>query len=161
MKVEHRTGDLFKTAILHIVHGCNAQGVMGSGVARIVRDDFPEAYEEYVRAHKECIDGMSFTEAMFTKSSGLPMGMIQLVPSNGKVIINAITQERFGPPPTRYVSYDAVADAFHNINKVLAGHVTHVAMPRIGAGLGGGDWNVIEAIIASEMTQVQPVVYTP
>jgi len=161
MKVEHRSGDLFKTDILHIVHGCNAQGVMGSGVARIVRDEYPEAYAEYVKFHKEGLDGMSFTEMIFKNGPGLPLGMIQLVPSNGKVIINAITQERFGPPPTRYVSYDAVAEAFHNINKVLTGHVTHVAMPRIGAGLGGGDWDVIEAIIASEMTQVRPVVYTP
>lgn len=161
MQVEHRQGNLFDTDILHIVHGCNAQGVMGSGVARIVRDEYPEAYEEYVRAYKEGADGMSFTEMLFTKSSGLPMGMIQMVPSNGKVIINAITQEQFGPAPTRWVSYDAVADAFRSINKALAGQATQVAMPRIGAGLGGGDWNVIEAIIASEMTQVQPVVYTP
>jgi hypothetical protein len=33
-------------------------------------------------------------------------------------------------------------------------------MPQIGAGLGGGDWQVIEAIIESEMTDIQPVVYT-
>jgi O-acetyl-ADP-ribose deacetylase (regulator of RNase III) len=36
---------------------------------------------------------------------------------------------------------------------------THVAMPQIGAGLGGGDWTVIAAIIESELTDVQPVVY--
>ena len=32
-------------------------------------------------------------------------------------------------------------------------------MPLIGAGLGGGDWNVISAIIQSECKDVTPVVY--
>jgi O-acetyl-ADP-ribose deacetylase (regulator of RNase III) len=34
-----------------------------------------------------------------------------------------------------------------------------VAMPKIGAGLAGGDWNVIEKIIEEECKGVQPVVY--
>jgi len=32
-------------------------------------------------------------------------------------------------------------------------------MPKIGAGLAGGDWNVIAAIIEEEFTAVQPIVY--
>jgi O-acetyl-ADP-ribose deacetylase (regulator of RNase III) len=88
------------------------------------------------------------------------MGTIVPVVTNGKVIINAITQHDFGPDGKRYVSYDAVSEAMQEINLYCkAGRYDQVAMPQIGAGLGGGDWTVIEAIIESELTDVQPVVY--
>lgn len=147
MKIQYRKGNLFETDIEHIVHGCNAQGVMGSGVARIVRDDYAAAYEFYKAQHA---------------AHGLKLGDVQFVPANGKTIVNAVTQHLFGKPvePTRFVDYDAVADCMKTINQVLklSGY-TEVAMPQIGAGLGGGDWTVIEQIIEQHLTDVQPVVY--
>ncbi len=38
-------------------------------------------------------------------------------------------------------------------------NISIIAMPQIGSGLGGGDWQVIAAIIESRLTRVQPVVY--
>jgi O-acetyl-ADP-ribose deacetylase (regulator of RNase III) len=88
------------------------------------------------------------------------MGTIIPVETNGKVIINAITQHDYGRDGGRYVSYDAVSDAMLNINDWCVKYgETHVVMPQIGAGLGGGNWNVIEAIIESHLIKVQPVVY--
>lgn len=147
MKIEYIKGNLFETDIEHIVHGCNAQGVMGSGVARIVRDDYADAYEFYKAQHA---------------AHGLKLGDVQFVPANGKTIVNAITQHLFGKPaePTRFVDYDAVADCMKTVNDALKlGGYKKVAMPMIGAGLGGGDWTVIEKIIEQQLTDVQPVVY--
>ena len=39
-------GDVFDSFLYPssmVVHGCNAKGVMGSGVARVVRNNFPAA----------------------------------------------------------------------------------------------------------------------
>ena len=60
----------------------------------------------------------------------------------------------------KYVSYDAIDEAMLNLDYVLTiyseipfvGNVNKflskdISMPKIGAGLGGGNWNVIEAII--------------
>lgn len=147
MKIKYIKGNLFATDIEHIVHGCNAQGVMGSGVARIVRDDYPAVYNFYVEQYNKY---------------GLKLGDVQFVHDNGKTIVNAITQHLYGKPaePTRFVDYDAVADCIKTVNQVLklSGY-TDVALPMIGAGLGGGDWRVIEQIIEREMIDVQPVVY--
>jgi O-acetyl-ADP-ribose deacetylase (regulator of RNase III) len=145
MKIEYRKGNLFDTDITHIAHGCNAQGVMGSGVARIVKEQYFDAYRFYAEQHSK---------------HGLALGDVQFVPANGKVIINAVTQNLFGKTVNRYVDYEAVADCMYAINQQLSliGE-THVAMPQIGAGLGGGDWSVIAAIIESEITDIQPVVY--
>lgn len=152
MKIEYVEGDLFTTNIPLIVHGCNAQGVMGSGVAKIIRERFPRAYEKYREA--------------YTKGT-LELGSIIAVPcydvknSNVPVaIVNAITQEFYGRDGKRYVSYDAVAESMSKINRMAEEYeFKAVAMPRIGAGLGGGNWNVIEAIIESELKSVKPFVY--
>lgn len=146
MKIEYRKGNLFDTDILHIVHGCNAQGVMGSGVAKIVKEQYFDAYKFYAEQYDE---------------HGLKLGDVQFVPANGKVIVNAITQDNFGRTGEKFVDYEAVANCMKSINKLLKlNGESHVAMPQIGAGLGGGDWTVIAAIIESEMTDIQPVVYT-
>lgn len=145
MKIQYIDGDMFKSDINYLAHGCNAQGVMGSGVAAIVRRDFTQAYDEYVARHK---------------IKPWELGEVQFVPSNGKVIINAITQKFFGRDGYRYVSYDAVAEAMYEINARLKDHENpRLGMPKIGAGLGGGDWNVIASIIESELKDVQPTVF--
>lgn len=80
MKIEYINGDLFSTNVRTIAHGCNAQGVMGSGVAKIVKALYPEAFSEY--------------RAVNIKS-GLVLGEIITVPckNKDKIIINAITQK--------------------------------------------------------------------
>lgn len=145
MKIEYRKGNLFETDILHIAHGCNAQGVMGSGVARIVRDQYFPAFKYYLEQYDK---------------HGLKLGEVQFVPANDKVIVNAITQNLYGRDGRRFVNYEAVAECMYTINcKLKLSGETHIAMPQIGAGLGGGDWRVIEAIVESELADIQPVVY--
>jgi len=148
MRIQYVKGDLFSTDIELILHGCNSKGVMGSGVARLVRERFPGTYEAY----------------QLWCSKGFRLGQYLAVPERGKVVINAVTQqeygktaEQLGPNPVRYVSYDAVAEIMHSLNKVYADST--IAMPMIGAALGGGDWAVISAIIESECKTIQAVVY--
>jgi O-acetyl-ADP-ribose deacetylase (regulator of RNase III) len=154
MKIEYIKGDLFSTNITTIVHGCNAQGVMGSGVAKIIRDAYPKAYDRY-RKEYELHQHLKLGDVI-----PVPCGDRVNDADNFKIIVNAITQDFYGRDGTRYVSYDAVADSMHKINKFCDVYgITEIAMPQIGAGLGGGDWNVIAAIIESELTDIQPVVY--
>ena len=151
MKIEYRKGNLFDTDIKLIVHGCNAHGVMGSGVAKIVRDDYPKAYEDYKAGYKLARDNGEFA---------LEMGSVIFVETNGKIIGNAVTQYNYGGDGTRYVDYEAISDAMHEIiDYCKDNNLTEFAMPQIGAGLGGGNWEIISRIIEDEMTDVTPVVY--
>jgi O-acetyl-ADP-ribose deacetylase (regulator of RNase III) len=147
MRIEYITGDLFSTHIRTIVHGCNAQGVMGSGVAKIVREQYPEAYLAYRKVYESATD---------KHLSSLPLGAVYYSESRGKIILHAITQKFYGRDNRRYVSYDAISEAMKRINSM---EITEIAMPQIGAGLGGGDWTVISAIIESELKSVKPYVY--
>lgn len=145
MKIIYKQGDLFQCSENIILHGCNSQGVMGTGVAKLIREKYPSAYTTYLAGYME-------------------LGTVTYaVQDDGKVIMNAVTQEFYGRQKDRvYVSYQAIEDALQRINW-WASHSKDkslvIAMPKIGAGLGGGDWEVIEGIIEKESTHFQPVVY--
>lgn len=167
MKIEYKTGDMLNPPLdereLIITHGCNAQGVMGSGVAKAIRDLYPEAYKGY---------------RDWYETHGLKVG--DIVPVNidhkqttkgfryGRYVINAVTQEFYGRDPSRvYVSYEGLRAAMREINNNVlvrlrsdsAGEPERVAMPLIGAGLANGKWSIIAPIIEEEATIFQPVVY--
>lgn len=116
-----------------IVHGCNCQGVMGSGIAREIKERFPKVFDVY---HKG------------------PLRMGEIIPvmvTEKKWIVNAMTQFGFGHGK-RQVDYDAVANAFERTVEFaeslrLTGNDLPILFPKIGAGLGGGDWEIIAKII--------------
>lgn len=124
-----------------IVHGCNAQGVMGSGVAKQLRDKYPDIYTEYV------------THLEYLKLEQYPLlGVVSFVAIPGMpdlIVANAITQEFYGRDPgTQYVSYEAIFVAMATClafarNKDIDIHIPFM----IGAGLGGGDLATIKSII--------------
>ncbi len=146
-KITYVSGDLFETHCRIIAHGCNARGVMNSGVAKIVRSEYPGAYEQYRNL------GLA---------GCLTTGHVDIyVAPDSRIIANLITQSGYGYDGERYVSYDAVATACDTLDKHCARlGITEVAMPRIGAGLGGGNWEVIEAIIETSFAYAKPIVYT-
>jgi O-acetyl-ADP-ribose deacetylase (regulator of RNase III) len=143
MQIEYVNGDLLTTDIRHIIHGCNSHGVMGSGVAKAIRDKYPQAYRDYNDKYN---------------NTGLELGSIVVsVQGDGKVIHNAITQQDYGRDPNRvYVSYWAIANAFRHVD---SWGIKYIAMPKIGAGLANGDWKVIASIIENTLTKTQPIVY--
>ena len=154
MKIEYIKGDLFSTHIVTIVHGCNAQGVMGSGIAKIIRERYSKAYDRY-RKEYEVNNHLKLGRII-----PVPCGDRINDPKNFKIIVNAITQEFYGKDGKRYVSYDGVAESMKSINHFYEIYgISELAMPQIGAGLGGGDWNVLAAIIESEFKSVKPYVY--
>lgn len=143
MQIEYVKGDLLQTEVKHLIHGCNSKGVMGSGVAKVLREKYPRAYQDYNDSYN---------------SYGLELGTIIVsVQDDGKVIHNAITQKDYGRRDDRiYVSYWAIAEAFRKIN---SWGIKEIAMPKIGAGLANGDWNVISAIIENTLIDTKPFVY--
>lgn len=126
-----------------IVHQTNCQGQMGGGIAKEIRARFPHVYDVYRARYEE---------------RGWNLGQIQVVGIEAdRYIINLMGQEFYGGPPTRWTSYDALAEGFTKVNKEvleyneITGNLLPVRFPLIGAGLGGGKWEIIEAIIKSTL----------
>tara|TARA_Y100000588_G_C13812064_1_gene735569 strand:+ start:453 stop:686 length:234 start_codon:yes stop_codon:yes gene_type:complete len=47
----------------------------------------------------------------------------------------------------RRVDYDSLILCLKNVNEYALENNMEIHMPKIGTGLGGGDWNIIEEII--------------
>ena len=128
-----------------IVHGCNCQGVMGSGIARTIRERYPKVYEEYADHHKKF---------------GLQLGDIQVIKvDEDKYIVNAMTQHLYGSS-RRFANYEAIAECFESIESVrqTINPKLPVVFPKIGAGLAQGDWKIIHRIIDS-IIKVKKILY--
>jgi len=142
--IEYRKGNLFAEKHPIIAHGVNCQGVMGAGVALIVKTRYPEAYKDYLHFCS-------------TRDPEHLLGKVRISEDNGQLIAHMFTQYNTGYSG-RFVSYDAVDDCLLD-SRLAEMKLEHIAMPKIGSGLGGGKWEVIEAIINHRLKNHKVVVY--
>jgi len=155
--IEQKTiiGNIFDCKENIIVHQVNMKKKMGSGIAKQIRERFPNVYESYMKHDGE-------------------LGEVYIVPVNVEVseglhvrkfIANMYSQNNYGYDGMQYTNYDAMRKAFND----LAYHMTEsnncgnnmsLAIPYgIGCGLGGGDWDVVSEIIYDELYNVEYRIY--
>jgi O-acetyl-ADP-ribose deacetylase (regulator of RNase III) len=154
-------GDLLSNQVGVIVHGCNAQGRMGSGVAAGVKARFPKAYEVYREAYLMTVDNQHQLEGGFKRdelpvisSTGgsLKLGSITVAHVLPELwIVNGVTQDFYGNNGACFTDYEAVKAVFINVKHFLdqidPALKLPLLFPKIGAGRGGGDWTKIVQII--------------
>lgn len=120
-----------------IVHGCNCFCTMGGGIARVIQEEFPEAYAAdliTVKGDRKKLGTFSFATVI----------------RNGRevTIVNGYTQYNFHGAEV-LVDYHAVRRLFARIREEFPGK--RIGYPKLGAGLAGGDWQIISTIIAEEL----------
>jgi len=130
-------GDLLQLALGGafdvIVHGANCQCTMGAGIAKALRERFPEAYDAdlgTVKGDRGKLGSHSCAEIVRGETRF--------------VVVNAYTQFDYRGAGVK-VDYDAIGSAFRRVKIDFSGQ--RIAYPRIGAGLAGGDWDRIARII--------------
>lgn len=128
-----------------VVHGCNAQGQMNSGIAGEIHQRFPSVFNEYAKVYKE--KGLNLGSVIFCS----PL----VKEKRGFWVANGITQEFYGRDPnTVYVDYTAVRQVFRTVYEHAKKLNLEVHFPKIGAGLANGSWDVISIIIEEELKDV-------
>lgn len=135
--IKYVKGDLLNAEQNIIVHQVNCQGVMGSGVAKAIRAKYPEAYRRYFQMYRASFDSR-FSDPL--------LGQAQLITIDDKTIVNLFGQDNYLPRGITHTSYDALVIGF---NEIKSSTKEDLAMPKIGCGLGGGDWKIVSAIIES------------
>lgn len=121
-----------------IMHQVNCQGVMGSGIAKEIRELYPAVWTKFTKKSHEHLPSEL-------------LGQVQLVRVTDTLwIANLFAQENYGRDGKRYTSYDALDTCFKTLADLAVAHQfasSDIHHPLIGAGLGGGSWEVIEALI--------------
>ena len=88
-------------------------------------------------------------------ASNLTLGMFDLVQVEDDIwVANMVAQHdtrpnKVGVPPIRY---GALENALKGVAAVAKSYNATVHMPRIGTGLAGGDWDLIEKIIIKTLS---------
>ncbi len=133
--------DVTKTTYGVVAHGCNCQGVMGSGVALAIRKRWPTVYERYQAFVA------SYRKDHHPDMSGL-LGVQQIInvtepmmPSNSLFVANLFTQEYYGGDGKVYANLDAVVSGLDATLAFCKGANLPLYLPRIGCGLGGLNWD--------------------
>ena len=128
--IVERTGDLFSTECPALGHGVNTLGSMGAGIAVEFRRRWPAMYDAY---REEC------------RSGRLQPGGIFVYQAPDRLIVNLATQRRVGRGAARL---EWVRQAAHATAQLS---VAGLALPRIGAGLGGLRWADVRAVLEEEL----------
>lgn len=88
------------------------------------------------------------------KRRNFELGNVQAVPVTGGYVLNMCAQNGLrsaqNPHP---IDYTALETCLKKAQDFATRQNLEVHMPMIGAGLAGGDWQVIEAIIQKTITQ--------
>ena len=144
--VQYVSGDLIELAkggeFDVILHGCNCHCTWGAGIAKYMRYAFPEAY----RADANTRRGDENKLGKYS-SHHYP---------NGLTVVNCYTQYGWNAIK-KSVDYTAVEKVFERVAINFKGK--KIGLPKIGAGLGGGDWNIIEGLLNKHLPNAVVVEY--
>ncbi|EKD88153.1 MAG: hypothetical protein ACD_35C00035G0003 [uncultured bacterium] len=148
--IEYKRGDILKEHAEALVNTVNCVGIMGRGIALQFKKTFPENFKAYAIAckHQEVQPGK-----MFVYSTG------QLILP--RVIINFPTK-RHWKGKSRIEDINAgLVDLVNIISKY---NIKSIAIPALGSGLGGLDWNLVRSRIEATLGSLEAlkiVVYEP
>lgn len=145
--IVYRTGNIFKLLGMRkpiiIPHVCNDLGIMGAGFAKSVAIRWPHVYDRYKSLGSFVLGTTQFVEA-----------------EDGVVVANMIAQKGLmhknrSDIPLRYSALmscmEQVSFYVEELEKKLYRESytkqPNILCPKFGAGLSGGDWNLIQALI--------------
>jgi O-acetyl-ADP-ribose deacetylase (regulator of RNase III) len=101
---------------------------MGSGLAKAIRDKYPQVYEHYRAEFELGVLQLGYTS------------YIQV--DENKYISNICGQYSYGRDGKRYTDYEALRTGLEDVKIMAQALKVSVVLPaNLGCGLGGGDWN--------------------
>ena len=131
MALRYVTGDLLNSNAQALINTVNCVGIMGKGIAKQFKDKYPDNYKRYKNA---CDMKLVQTGALFITIDH---------PSN-KTIINLPTKQDWQNPS----EIEWIVQGLRTLREFLQNMSMSVALPPLGCGNGGLDWE----------TQVHPLV---
>ena len=126
--------NIFDGGAQGIIHQANCENTMGSGIAKQIREKYPEAYE---------------ADCKTTRGDRLKLGSFSWVRGHDGVYIYNCYSQYFYGRDQRQTNYEAVYTGL----RAILGHaetndLTSLSLPyNMGCMLGGGSWKIVNAII--------------
>lgn len=130
-----------------IGHQVNCHGVMGAGLAKQIRQQYPSVYRSYSAMCQRRV-----------LASAL-LGSVQIVKVADGYVANLFAQVSFGRD-RRHTDYDALREALTRLRNEQSLFPEGIALPYgIGCGLAGGDWDTVKDILHDVFDECSVPVY--
>lgn len=133
-------------------HQTNCKGVMGAGLARQIKEAYPEVYAENV----------AYCELNKADNGKSMLGSnLYVKTSDGRSCVNMYAQLAYGTD-RQQTDYDAFQSCLDHLARklFLSDASLKVAFPyKIGCGLGGGKWSIIHGKLKQLSRLVKQDIY--
>lgn len=145
--MKSKKGNLLMSDSNVILHQVNCKGVMGAGIAKQIKEKYPEVYADYMNAYK---------------NNELVLGnIIATATANNKIIISLCGQDTYGNTGVHTI-YPALRECLNSTKQLLkeSKDIARIGIPMgMGAGLAGGNWEKILTIIEEELVDMNVTIY--
>jgi O-acetyl-ADP-ribose deacetylase (regulator of RNase III) len=131
-----------------IIQQVNAQGVMGSGIAKVIREKWPVVWDEY---------NLWIKPAVQIRHGEPALGKVLLTQVEPTLVLANVVGQQFyrrqgDPEGRRYTSYDALDRAFTSLADTLQGLQVSLHFPLLGSDRGGAHWPIVRAIMEHRLS---------
>lgn len=148
--ITFKEGNLLESNAQALVNTVNTVGVMGKGIALQFKNQFLKNYKIYQSACKD--KSIAIGNLLVVDDSSLLYG--------DKIIINFPTKIDWRKPS----EYSFIESGLKQLVEIIEQkQIKSIAIPPLGAGNGGLDWNKVKALINEYLKNVdcQVIVYEP
>lgn len=143
--ITFETGDILSSSAQCLVNTVNCEGFMGKGIAYQFKEQFPENNKYYVAA---------------CKSGKFSVGQILFFSENDKIIANFPTKDKWREKS----QYSYISTGLDSLLKgIVENNITSIAIPPLGCGNGGLDWNIVKKMITDKFkdSSINIIIYEP
>lgn len=115
--------------------------IWGAGFSKQLRNKWPHAQAE-------------FKDWVLGAKREFKLGAAHIVRvDDSTTVVSLVAQHGFGPADHPRVRYNALATALQQVGEMANNAGASIHMPRIGSGLAGGSWEVVEEIVEETLCQ--------
>ena len=130
--------NVFESGADVICHQVNCKGVMGTGVAKQVKERYPHVFEEY----KSVCDAEPDAKYLLGAICCVPVGKDEKT----QIICSLFGQDNYRGSGFCFTDYTALRIALERVREKYGDKT--IALPyRMSCSLAGGDWRLVEKII--------------
>ena len=144
--IQYKIGNLLGSEADALVNTVNTVGVMGKGIALQFKNMFPNNFKQYTNACKS--KELTIGQLLVTEEKSLLLGE--------KIIINFPTKTNWRLP-SEYQYIEAGLRELVNIIKEK--NIKSIAIPPLGAGNGGLNWNKVKQILEKYLAGIDCDIY--
>lgn len=148
--IKYLTGNILESNAQALVNTVNTEGVMGKGIALQFKKAFPSNFKAYAEACKQ--GDIDVGKLFVTRDSNLD--------TDEKLVINFPTKKEWRKPS----EYAFIEDGLDDLVRVVANYeIKSIAIPPLGAGNGGLEWEKVKRIITTKLSDldIDIFVYEP